>query len=255
MNCTSREVDLMKLKSTMVAALSVAGIGAALPAQAELDASIGVASEYVFRGLASGSPQVWGGLDYSHRSGAYGGVWVSNTSAFGLDSDGDGQVDSVADGNEEVDFYAGWGNGLVDLGAIYYAYPSQPSQGGSSITEIYAGTAIGPFTGYLWYAPAGVDGPDDDEYLYVDLNVDTPLTDSTSLGWHVGYVEPLGDAYEVRASLPESDPNFVKNADDGRFDFGVSLNIQDYFLALTYLEGSGGGFSTIVGYSWALPVE
>ena len=238
----------MKLKSTMVAALSVAGIGAALPAQAELDASIGVASEYVFRGLASGSPQVWGGLDYSHRSGAYGGVWVSNTSAFGLDSDGDGQVDSVADGNEEVDFYAGWGNGLVDLGAIYYAYPSQPSQGGSSITEIYAGTAIGPFTGYLWYAPAGVDGPDDDEYLYVDLNVDTPLTDSTSLGWHLGYTALLGDAYDPATTG-------VAGSDDGIYDLGVSLNVQDYFLAVTYLEGSGGGFSTIVGYSWALPVE
>lgn len=238
----------MKLKSTIVAALSVAGAATALPAQAELDASIGVASEYVFRGLASGSPQVWGGLDYSHRSGAYGGVWVSNTSAFGLDSDGDGQVDSVADGNEEVDLYAGWGNGLFDLGVIYYAYPSQPSQGGSSITEIYGGAAIGQFTGYLWYAPAGVDGPDDDEYLYVDLNLDTPLTDSTSLGWHLGYTALLGDAYDPSATG-------VPGSDDGIYDLGVSLNVQDYFLALTYLEGSGGGFSTIVGYSWALPVE
>lgn len=248
----------MKLKSSIVAMLSVAGLTTAPPAQAELDASIGVASEYVFRGLTSGSPQVWGGLDYSHSSGAYGGVWVSNTSAFGLDSDGDGQIDEVAEGNEEVDIYAGWGNGLFDVGAIYYAYPSQPSQGGAGITEIYGGAAIGQFTGYIWYAPAGIDGVDDEgqtgdtsddgEYLYVDLNLDTPLTEATSIGWHFGYKALLGDAY---------DPEFTgeRDSDDGVYDLGVSLNVSDYFLALTYLEGSGGGFSTIVGYSWALPVE
>ena len=222
----------------MIAAGALAGLGllASAPANAEFEASVGAASEYVFRGVASGSPQVWGGVDWSSDYGVYAGTWVSSTST---------------QGNEEVDYYVGWGNDMFDVGAIYYAYPSQPSQGGSGITEIYGGIGIGHFAGYIWYAPAGVDGPDDDEYAYLDLNLDIPLTQNTSIGAHLGYLEPIGDNANNRDPFPQpgDDPQ------DADFDLGVSLNVSDFFLALTYLDCSRGGFSTVVGYSWALPIN
>lgn len=225
-----------RLKPVIAGSLAGFGLLASTSASAELEASVGAASEYVFRGVASGSPQVWGGLDWSSNVGAYAGMWVSSTST---------------QGNEEVDYYVGWGNEMFDVGAIYYAFPSQPSQGGSGITEIYGGIGIGQFTGYIWYAPGGVDGPDDDDYAYLDLNYDFPLTSNTSIGAHVGYLEPIGDNAVNRDPNPQpgDDPQ------DADFDLGLSLNVSDFFLALTYLEGSGGGFSTVVGYSWALPVE
>lgn len=218
-------------------------------AHAGLSASFGVSSEYVFRGLTSGDPQVWGAVDYSHDTGFYAGTWVSNTS-FGpapVDSNGDGALDDVqgTKGNEEVDYYAGWGNDVFDIGAIYYAFPSQPSQGNTGITEIYGGVSLANFAGYVWYAPAGIDGPDDDEYAYVDLNLDMPLTETTSLSAHVGILNPIGDNAVNRSD----------GTDDADLDYGLSYNVGDFFMALTYLDGSAGGFSTVAGYSWSIPIE
>ena len=118
-------------------------------------------------------------------------------------------------------------------------------QANTGITEVYAGLSASFFSGYVWYAPSGVDGPDDDEYAYLDLNADFPVTEATSVSAHVGYLEPMGDAATNRSD----------GSNDGDFDFGLALHSGDYFMALTYLEGSGGGFSTIVGYSWSLPIE
>ena len=160
-----------------IAAGSLIGLGtlAAMPAAAEVEGSFGVATEYVFRGVTSGDPQVWGALDWSHSSGLYSGMWISNTSAGGAGS-----------GNEEVDYYAGYafdaGAVSLDFGGIYYAFPSQPSQANTGITEVYAGLTAGMFSGYLWYAPAGIDGPDDDEYAYLDLNLDIPVSEMCLAG-------------------------------------------------------------------------
>lgn len=222
-----------------LAAGSLIGLGtlAATPAVAGLEGSVGIASEYIFRGIQSGDPQVWGALDYSSDTGAYAGMWVSSTSFGGNGAGGFG--------NEEVDYYVGWGNDMFDFGAIYYAFPSQPSQGNTGITEIYGGVSLANFTGYVWYAPAGIDGPDDDEYAYVDLNLDMPLTETTSLSAHIGILNPIGDNATNRSD----------GTDDADLDYGLSYNVGDFFMALTYLDGSAGGFSTIAGYSWSIPIE
>ena len=69
----------MSKKQTLVAgAIALAGLGAALPAAAEVTGNIGVASQYIFRGISFGDPQVSGGIDYAGDSGIYAGTWISS---------------------------------------------------------------------------------------------------------------------------------------------------------------------------------
>lgn len=236
-----------------IAAGSLIGLGtlASMPAAAELEASVGVATEYVFRGLEVDGPQVWGALDWSSPSGLYAGTWVSNAG---------GTV-------EEVDIYGGYAidTGAVglDFGVLYYMFPStEVANANLNVTELYAGLTAGGFSGYLWLAPGGFEGVDDDEYAYIDLGYDFPLNDTMSIGTHIGAYLPQGDAYDTSATGAE-------DTDDLFFDFGLSLNIGDFFIAATYAEESnastnfygGSPFNTsdnpsvIAGYSWTLPVK
>ena len=43
-------------------------------------ANVGFTTDYIFRGISQnvGEPAVQGGIDYSHSSGFYAGVWGSN---------------------------------------------------------------------------------------------------------------------------------------------------------------------------------
>ncbi|MBR9812661.1 hypothetical protein GYB61_02245 [bacterium] len=236
-----------------IAAGSLIGLGtlASMPAAAEVEASVGVSTEYVFRGLEVDSPQVWGALDWSADSGLYAGTWISN-----------------AGGLEEVDIYGGYaleaGAVGLDFGVLYYLFPSQESSAGSNLnaTEVYAGLSAGNFSGYLWIAPGGFEGVQDDEYAYLDLNYDIPLSDTMSIGTHVGAYLPQGDAYDTAATG-------TQDTDDAFFDFGISLNVGDFFIATTYAEESNASAnfygaqpfnasdnpSIIAGYSWSLPID
>lgn len=221
-------------KNILIAGLALASSAAAMPAMAQVDASVGVASEYIFRGIESGSPQVWGAVDYSHGSGLYAGTWISNTSF----------------GSEELDLYAGYGMSLsegvdLDVGAIFYTYPSLEES--SNITEYFAGINAAGFSGYVWFAPAGVNGPDDDDYIYLDANYEMPLgSTGVTMGAHVGYTMQTGSAFDGAE-------------DDTYFDFGVSASMGDFWLAVTYLEentasaglNAADAPSVSVGYSWS----
>jgi uncharacterized protein (TIGR02001 family) len=104
------------LKLALVAAAaSVAMGGAAMAEELKLSYNVGVASDYVFRGVSQTQedPQVFGGIDATYGIG-YAGVWASNVD-FGAD-----------DPTAEIDFYAGVkptvGDTALDLGVIYYSY-------------------------------------------------------------------------------------------------------------------------------------
>ena len=102
----------MNLSKTLVASALVAASGVA---QAELGASLGVASNYYFRGVTqtSDNAAVSGSVDYANDSGFYLGTWMSNVD-FGRDENGE---DYKAD--MEVDFYAGFANDIGDSGFGY----------------------------------------------------------------------------------------------------------------------------------------
>ncbi len=147
---------------SLAAALIAAGI--AVPAaQAEVSASVGVASTYLWRGydLGSGTPAVSGDLKYSN-AGFYTGIWGSS---------GDTAVGT------EYDLFAGYGMAFgeeelfsVDLSIWNYNYPTGPSEiDPGDLSEVVLTLGVGPVafsyydnvaggTGYNYYTlSAGFD--------------------------------------------------------------------------------------------------
>ena len=100
----------MKLKSKILLSLlatSSAAFAQTAPAAPEstIAYNIGVVSQYRYRGLAQtrGLPAVQGGLDYSHASGAYAGVWASTIQWIKDASTKDSDNVVNVDGKSEVD--------------------------------------------------------------------------------------------------------------------------------------------------------
>jgi uncharacterized protein (TIGR02001 family) len=85
------------LKLALVAAAaSVAMSGVAMAEELKLSYNVGVASDYIFRGVSNtnGKGQVFGGVDATYGIG-YAGVWASNVD-FGTPNP-----------DTEIDVYAG----------------------------------------------------------------------------------------------------------------------------------------------------
>lgn len=107
---------------------------AATPSQAQVvvgetgitvNASAGVASDYLFRGISQTRSRTayQGTAEISHSSGVYVGAFVSNVRFAGTDA------------RQEIDFLAGYrftvADFNIDIGAVWYTYPGftrQPGQ-------------------------------------------------------------------------------------------------------------------------------
>jgi uncharacterized protein (TIGR02001 family) len=217
---------MKNVKRLIVGTALVTGSLLAAPAMAEVSGNLSVASQYIFRGVSFGDPQVSGGVDWSDK-GLYAGTWISS-----------------AAGEQEVDFYGGWANDFLDVGYIYYYFPDQASAAGTEdAAEVYAGIASGPFSAKVWYAPAGFTNAADDEYVYVEGNLDLGLTEKASLGLHVGVTENTGKAYD---NDPET--TFV--------DYAITVSFGDLFImasAIDYDKGiqTENDPTFTVGYSWS----
>ena len=59
------------------------------PAMAELTGNIGVANNYIWRGVTQSDDEsaVSGGIDYKNKSGLYAGTWFSNMSNSSYEHD------------------------------------------------------------------------------------------------------------------------------------------------------------------------
>ena len=174
------------MKMIRMAALA-AGVAMMLPVAAqaqdaddeaatwELDAELGAFSDYRFRGvsLSGKDAEVTAEVSVAHESGVYVGTWVSNV-----------DLGSGAD-DVEVDLYAGWATDVgilsLDVGAVYYLYPSDGSLDYIELTGSL-GTSIGPVDMAVGvaYAPSqGALGNTDNTYVYVSSEV--ALTDMATL--------------------------------------------------------------------------
>lgn len=144
-------------------------------AEWEIDAEIGLFSDYRFRGisLSAEDPQVTAEVSVSHESGLYAGVWASNVAL-------NGGADDV-----EIDLSAGYaadlGGATLDVGAVYYLYPGNS---GFNYVELLASVAFAAGPGEITlgaaYAPSQDNiGNEDNTYFYIsgDLPIaDTPLS-------------------------------------------------------------------------------
>ena len=145
----------------------------------DVSANAAITSNYVWRGVTQSDDHVAfsAGIDASHQSGLYGGIWASS-------------VDFNDDTNAEIDFYTGYqfsASGWdFDLGYIYYAY-----QGNSDLafSEFYSKAAINNIEfGYSILADSK-GSADFGDSQYFEVNYDYALTNEIDLSLHAGYSE------------------------------------------------------------------
>ena len=117
--------------------------------------NVGLYSQYIFRGMTQTNhkPALQGGVDLTHSSGLYLGIWGSNISWLtdGSTAAGSGETKYYKSGGSlELDLYGGYrytfGSGLgIDIGALQYYYPGTRSDGvpKANTTEIYGALNYG----------------------------------------------------------------------------------------------------------------
>lgn len=164
-------------KSLIATAVAGAMSASMLPAtaSAEISGSLGIDSQYLWRGLAlnGGGAVVHGGLEYGHDSGFYTGIWTSSES-----------------GAIEYDLYAGFageaGEISYDIGVVQYRYSAggmigedETSEFGSArgetdFQEFYLGLGFGNFSfdAFIGFGElgqtdedAGIGGDVEDNYF------------------------------------------------------------------------------------------
>lgn len=157
-----------------------------------------VVTDYRFRGLTQTNedPAVQGTVNVNHSSGFYVGTWASS-----IDGGCDGSTPALTCyGGAEVDLYGGFtktfGGLGVDVGLLYYYYPTGKDAVNTDFFEPYASLTytIGPVAAkvgvaYAWGGQKGLNftsGKDDDIYLYGEGSIGIPSTPVTLKG-HVGY--------------------------------------------------------------------
>jgi uncharacterized protein (TIGR02001 family) len=237
----NKGIHLMKLfKTSLLAAVATLAMAGAASA-ADYSFNVGVANDYVFRGIdqtADKDGQLFGGVDVSQDM-FYGGAWASNTGPDG-------------DQGLEYDLYAGVKPTVagvsLDFGLIYYGYT------GSTSVDSYLNTVelkaaasypLGPVTvgAAAYYSPEN-GGFGDEKTLYLEANaaytfqagptvsaaigtfkvdnVPAPAVDSY-LTYNVGVTIPFAERYSVDLRYHGSD-------DDAETAFGPDL-ADDHFVA------------------------
>ena len=146
----------------------------------KLSYNLGVASDYVFRGVSQTQedPEVFGGVDLTAGQ-FYAGTWASNVD-FGDKTDA------------EVDLYAGYkptvGAATLDLGVIYYGYLGAPKGSDYGNFEFKAAASIpagkGALGAAVFYSPDSFGAAD--EAVYYELNGSYPVVDKWSVSAAVG---------------------------------------------------------------------
>ena len=150
----------------------------------EISGNIGITSDYVFRGISQSDegPALQGGIDYSHESGFYTGLWGSSVDF----DDGD-------EANLEIDAFVGINGetrGIAwDAGAIYYAYPGADSSLDYDFFELAVSAGydfdIAAASVAVNYSPEFFERTGNAEYYAAYLDV--PLPYDLSLNAHMGY--------------------------------------------------------------------
>lgn len=186
--------------------------------------NLGVASDYVFRGVSQTQedPQIFGGVDLSAGE-FYAGTWASNVD-FGDKTDA------------EVDLYAGYkptvGVVSLDLGVIYYGYLGAPKGADYGNVEFKAAASIpagkGGLGAAVYYSPDSFGAAN--EAVYYELNGSYPVIDKLSVLAAVGRQTYNG------------------SGDYATWNVGAAYAINDHLsLDLRYHDTDEQGFGKIYG--------
>lgn len=234
------------LNSLMLAALAMPGVALAGEASPHtVSANVGFTTDYIFRGISQnvGAPAVQGGVDYSHASGLYAGVWGSNVGWI---------TGSGATGNAsmELDTYFGFRNSFAedftyDVGFIRYNYLGNytPAAGGyvkADTDEIYGAV------GYKWLTAKYSYGlgqfltvPGAAGTNYIELNASVPVGETgITFGAHVGKQTYKGTFATVTlAATPATYTDYKLSA---------AKDFSGYMVTLAYTDTNAvyGGYYT-----------
>ncbi|MDD2913896.1 MAG: TorF family putative porin [Gallionella sp.] len=217
------------LNSLILAALAVPSVAMAADAPASphtLTGNVGIFSDYIFRGTSQtgAGAALQGGMDYTHASGFYAGVWGSNISWLS-----DAAVATAS--SVELDTYFGYRGSVsndvtFDVGFLRYNYPGNYAVGATKAdtNEIYGSL------GWQWLSAkysrslgdtfgwAGASGSD-----YLEINANYAIDNTgISLGAHVGKQAFKGTAV---AGL---------SVDYTDYKLSVSKDFSGYVLGLAY---------------------
>ena len=227
-----------KVLSVAIAAALAGGLSATqAQAAPEVSGNVALTTDYRFRGISQSdeSVAVQGGFALGFENGIYIGTWGSSVD---FDTNGDG-----FDGSLELDYYAGWAGDIgdsgfgIDVGYYYYDYPGDDDAEGD-----YQEFAVG-----LSFADLGVTVvySDDyygetDEYWYVAGDYSISLSDSFSIGLHVGY------------NMLEEDGGFLSSDEDVYTDYSVTgtYSVAGVDLSLAYV-GTDLDDDDVFGTDWA----
>lgn len=199
----------MKLSQGVAAVLLLVS-GAA--AHAELSGTVGVVSDYDFRGisLSAKDPALQGSIDWAAESGFYVGAWGSNID-YGQGVDGDIEIDLYAGYAGETEGGLGW-----DVGLVYYTYPG--SDDISDYPELYGALSYKWFEFKQWYSN-DLSGTDLDGW-YTEGNASFELPANFGLNLHLGY--NYGDAFD--------DTEYMD------YSIGVAYTLGNFDLELKWVD-------------------
>lgn len=199
----------MKLSQGVAAVLLLVS-GAA--AHAELSGTVGVVSDYDFRGisLSAKDPALQGSIDWAAESGFYVGAWGSNID-YGQGVDGDIEIDLYAGYAGETEAGLGW-----DVGLVYYTYPG--SDDISDYPELYGALSYKWFEFKQWYSN-DLSGTDLDGW-YTEGNASFELPANFGLNLHLGY--NYGDAFD--------DTEYMD------YSIGVAYTLGNFDLELKWVD-------------------
>lgn len=184
-----------------------------------LSGEVTLTSDYVWRGVTQTdeSPALQAGLDLSHESGFYAGVWGSNV-----------DFDDPDDGIDlEVDIFAGWSWDLnetvnLDLSVTHYMYPGASDGYDIDYNEYTARVTFAEtYYGVLGYADDFVNS--DIEAMYLQVGGDWALGES---GWGLS----------ASVGMFDFDSGYGSYND---FSLGVNKGFGPATFSLTYTATSG----------------
>ena len=233
-------------------------------------------SDYRFRGLTQtdSGPALQGTINVNTKAGFYIGTWASTI-------DGDLKVDRANSaglgvttgstpalygyGDAEVDLYGGYTKTLpggvgVDVGLLYYYYPSGVSGLNTDFFEPYASLTytLGPVAAkagaaYAWGGQDGLNftsGKDDNLYVYGEGSVGIPTTPVTLKG-HVGRTRgSLGLVNLNPANHGYWDWSATAEGVGGPLKVGVSY--VDTTITSRYVPAFRGQFNQHLGRGWTV---
>ena len=187
----------MKKQSLIIGAAIAATLTSSM-AFAEATANFGVSTVYLWRGfnLSANQPNVSGGVDYSHESGAYAGIWSASEGA----SSQVGPNQAVASRSMETDIYVGYAGDMegvsYDVGYIAYTYPQETSL---DFEEAYVSLGYGPVSfGYN----AGMDTAADYLSLSAEYDIFSVTYGDYDTSTHIDIGVALGDELSLTYSMP-----------------------------------------------------